>query len=196
MGSQEPNRGMPARTGLTDAQREAIFARRAEELAAPPGRGAEAEDLEVVVFALGREQYAFPRTQVREVRPLVEVTPLPGAPPFVMGLINLRGRILAVIDLRPLFGLRADGGSLDSLVLVRHARGDVAILATGRPAVRGLRSIDLGPIPEDFAQGLHPDYVRGVTRDLVVVLDLEHMLADPRLVMKGETPQHASQGGN
>src|SRR6202165_5083726 len=111
---------------VTIAERDAIFASRAEELAEMmPGDGQLDDTLDALVFALGSELYALPATQVHEVRPLGWLTPLPGTPPFLAGLINVRGRIVPVVDLRPLLGLPSTDGPFMSVVLVAYGRGDV-----------------------------------------------------------------------
>src|SRR5258708_2892515 len=103
---------------LTEAQRDAVFARRAESLAAAAPR-AEEDSFEALVFAIDSEQYAFPGSQVREVRPLGLLSRLPGTPALIRGLINVRGRIVPVIDLRPLLGMPSDEPRpLMSVVLV------------------------------------------------------------------------------
>src|SRR3982074_213775 len=113
------------RSIVTAAQRDAIFARRAEALAeSAPGECRDDDRLEALVFAIGREQYALPANQVREVRPLGWLTPLPGTPAFLAGLINVRGRIVPVIDLRSLLGMPSDESPLMSVVLVASPGGD------------------------------------------------------------------------
>src|ERR1700730_19147780 len=120
---------------VTIAERDAIFASRAEELAEMmPGDGQLDDTLDALVFALGSELYALPATQVHEVRPLGWLTPLPGTPAFLAGLINVPGRIVPLIDLRPLLGIASDGCSPStSVVLVSYRSGDVGLLVTNRP---------------------------------------------------------------
>lgn len=169
----------------TEAQVEAVFARRAEMLARPlPEAGGAGP--EALVFALGAERYAFPTWQVLEVRPIGQVTRLPGTPPFVAGIVNVRGRIVPVLDLRPVFGL-APGGDAVSVLLIAGPRGDVGLVATGRPEVHPLPPGPLGELPPGAPPGLQAGYVRGVTEDLLVVLDAEALLADPRLVVQEES---------
>lgn len=182
--------GSPRAIEVSEAEREAIFARRADELAVPLALETPDDSFEVLVFALGEERYAFPRTQVREVRPLAQLTSLPGTPAFVAGLANVRGRIVPVLDLRPLFDVRADEPT-PSVVLVTHARGDIGILATQRPSVRAVRGGDLAPLPAGTRAGLDPTYVRGITSDLVIVLDADHLLADARLLVHEGAPSRA-----
>jgi purine-binding chemotaxis protein CheW len=169
---------------LTEAQRDAVFARRAETLAAVAPR-AEEDTFEALVFAIESELYAFPGSQVREVRPLGLLSRLPGTPSLIRGLINVRGRIVPVIDLRPLLGMQSDEQQpLMSVVLVSAPGGDVGVLATDRPTVRALRSADLMPPPVGTLSGLDQSCARGITTDLVLVLDAERLLADSRLVVQ------------
>jgi purine-binding chemotaxis protein CheW len=175
------------RSALTAAQRDAVFASRADELAEmTPGQGELDDSLEALVFSLGRELYALPATQVHEVRPLGWLTPLPGTPAFLAGLINVRGRIVPVVDLRPLLGIATDDGPSMSVVLVSYRGGDVGLLVTDRPKVRPLRVADLTEPPPGPLSGIDPSCVRGITPDLTIVLDAEHLLSDVRLVVQHE----------
>jgi purine-binding chemotaxis protein CheW len=175
------------RQQLTVAQRDAIFARRAEELAEPVSDENQDQDtLDALVFDLGREQYALPASQVHEVRPVGLLTHLPGTPAFLAGLINVRGRIVAVVDLRPLLGLNTDTPSTN-VVLVTHRAGNVGLLVAGRPIVRPLRMAELADPPPGYLSGLDSTCIRGITPGLVIVLDAERLLADPRLAIHHET---------
>jgi purine-binding chemotaxis protein CheW len=175
------------RSALTLVQRDAIFARRAEALAEIPQSEAQDDDtLEALVFAVGSERYALPATQVHEIRPLGWLTPLPGTPAFLAGLINVRGRIVPVVDLRPLLGMPSTDGPSMSVVLVAYRSGDVGILVTDRPTVRTLRAAELTDPPPGSLSGIDSSGIRGLTPDMVIVLDAERLLADPRLVVQHE----------
>src|SRR5712691_7502796 len=175
------------RRQITAEQRDAVFARRAEELAESAGdERRDEETLEALVFGLGRELYAFPANQVHEVRPLGLLTTLPGTPAFLAGLINVRGRIVPVVDLRPVLGLNADTPST-SVVLVTHRSGNIGLLVAGRPTVRPLPVADLTDPPPGLLSGIDSTCIRGITPGLVIVLDAEPLLADPRLVIHHET---------
>ncbi len=173
-------------TELDERRREAIFARRAEALAAPPPPDAPLDALEVLIFPLGGERYAFPSVQVHEARVVHALTTLPDAPPFVAGLVNVRGRVITVLDLRPLLGVRSGTEIARTVLLVAGPRGDVGILATDRPVVGWLRRSELSDAPAGAAPGLDPACVRGVTPDLIVLLDGARLLADPRLIVREE----------
>lgn len=169
---------------LTPEQRDAILARRAEALSAPVAAEAAADRFEALVFMLGDEYYAFPSHQVQEVHAIDQLAALPGAPAWIAGLINVRGRIVPVLDLRPLFGLPGTSPGCDAALLIASPRGAVGILPTGQPSLRWLRSADLASLPPGAPAGLDPAYVRGVTPDLIVVLDAAPLLADERLLVQ------------
>jgi purine-binding chemotaxis protein CheW len=168
------------------ARQDAIFAERAEALARVPDADASREGYEALVFRLGEERYAFGSEQVLEVRPLSHLTRLPSAPAFVAGLVNVRGRIVPVLDLRPLFGLTSPPGTARSVVLVSSPRGTIGVLSTDRPEVRRLPDLELTRLPAGTPPGLDPRYVRGITPDMVVVLDAEPLLADRRVIVQDD----------
>src|SRR3981081_2950198 len=144
------------RQPLTVEQSDAIFARRAEELAeSSAAESQNTEALEALVFELGRELYALPANQVHEVRPLTLLTNLPGTPAFLAGLINVRGRIVPVIDLRPLLSLPTHGRST-SVALVAHRSGHIGLLVAGRPTVRPLPLTDMSEPPPGQLSGIDP----------------------------------------
>src|SRR5262249_13309406 len=121
-------------------------------------------------------------TSVREICPLHDLTPLPHVPPFLCGIVNVRGQILTVVNLRPLLGL-ADQGLVDRQhVLVVHTeRGDVCVLADGSPVIRTWRRGDVLPtLP--MLTGIRGEFLLGVTNGLAI-LDAARLLADPKLVV-------------
>ena len=130
--------------GVAPKEKQRILKVRARALAQELEERAEPENyLEVLEFSLAYERYALETSLVREVHPLKELTPLPCTPPFILGIINLRGQILAVIDLKRFFNLPEKGLSdLDKVIILRRGRLDVGLLAD---AVAGVRAI---PAPE------------------------------------------------
>ncbi|MGH9457635.1 MAG: chemotaxis protein CheW, partial [Thermoanaerobaculia bacterium] len=137
-----------------------ILAERARALATPPAAEAEGESLEVVEFRLGETTCAIPAPAVREVHSLVRLTPVPCTPPFVAGIVNVRGEIFSVVDLRALLALRAaDADGERWMVLLRADAMAFGIIAD---AVVGV-----GRIPLERIQAAHTggeaSWVRGVT---------------------------------
>ena len=167
--------------------RQAILRRRAEAFARAPAAGAgAAADLEVVEFSLSGERYALPAAGVSEVLPFSNWTPLPCTPAFVVGLVNVRGRILAAIDLRGFFELPARGiVDHHHLLVVCHGPLELGILAD---LVTGLRRVPLGDLQPALPTltGRRAEYLRGVTADHLAVLDVARILTDRRLVVREE----------
>ncbi|HJV34848.1 chemotaxis protein CheW [Geomonas sp.] len=166
-----------------DQLRIAILRERARKLAREPVSGGDGERLEIVEFALSEERYAVESAFIREVYPLKELTPLPCTPPFVLGIVNLRGTILSVIDLHKFFALPDQGLSDLNQVIVLEGAGMVFGLLADR--IVGVRTIAAGDIQPALLTVSDPrsDYLKGVTRERLVVLDGGKMLADGRIVV-------------
>lgn len=173
-------------THSPEAER-SILKKRAQELAREPERREKADEmLEVVEFDLANERYAFPLAQVREVSLLRELTPVPCAPPFVLGIMNLRGEIRAVIDLKKFFDLPAAGiTELNKIILIERGDTRLGILAD---AIRGVRHIRLSDLQAALPTltDVRADYLLGITSDRLVVLDPAKILSDTRIVVDEE----------
>ncbi len=161
-----------------------ILKARAQTLAKEPETdGADGETLDVVEFDLASERYAFPLSDVREVSLLRELTPVPCTPPFVLGIINLRGEIRTVIDLKIFFDLPAAGiTELNKIILIQHDELQIGILADAIRGVRRLARADLQPTLPTLTD-IRADYLRGITRERLVVLDAGKILSDPRILV-------------
>jgi purine-binding chemotaxis protein CheW len=141
------------------------------------------DDLELLEFRLGSECYAVETRHVHEVHPLRELTPLPGTPDFVRGIVNLRGRIVPVYDLKKLFDLPEQGlTDLHRIVVVRNHELELGLLADVVTGVRRLKRAALQPTLPTLS-GIGAEYLMGVSEERVVVLALERILADPRIVV-------------
>lgn len=144
---------------------------------------ADVDSLELVEFRLATERYALETRHVHEVHVLRDLTPLPGTPAFVRGIVNLRGRIVPVFDLKRFFGLPEQGlTDLHRIIVVRGRDLELGLLADVVTGVRTLARAALQaslPTLSDIAG----DYLLGVSADRVVVLDLERILADPKIVV-------------
>ena len=138
------------------------------------------------MFTLAGERYGIETAHVLEVVPLRELTPVPCTPPFYLGVMNHRGRILPVLDFRRLFDLAGQGVTKGSRVVVVEAGGMTFGIFTD--AVAGTTRIgaqEAAPPPITLS-GDRQAFVRGVTGEMVAVLDLEAMARDPRIVVNEE----------
>ena len=168
-------------------QRRRILQARAEAMAAvrPPAPVA-GEGIEVVEFTLAERRCAIECAFVREVQPLKELTGIPCTPPFVSGIINAHGRILAVIDLQKFLELAESGLSdLNKVIILQHGDLEFGILADRIVGTYWLPLTDLQAAAPaiDLAR---PDCVRGVTDQQVMVLDAQRLVADAALVVDDE----------
>lgn len=165
----------------------AILKARAQKLAQPlEGQDAPSSALQVVEFLLAHESYAVETAFVKEVYPLKEITPVPCTPPFVLGIINVRGQIVTVIDIKRFFDLPDRGLTDLNKVLIIHARDmEVGFLAD---AIIGGRKLELHDLQASLPTltGIRAEYLRGVTSGQLVVLDVEKILSDRRLVIDEE----------
>jgi purine-binding chemotaxis protein CheW len=170
-----------------DASVLAVLRARARELAKPPVTEDESVRLvEIVEFTLGPEHYAFPSSTVREVFHLTEITPLPSLPPFVLGVTNVRGRILSVIDIRRLLEFGDTGlTNLNRAIILSSGGMELAVLAD---EVVGVYASDSDKWQKTMPTlvGKREAYLGGVTKDRVVVLDAEKLLESRDLLVGAE----------
>jgi purine-binding chemotaxis protein CheW len=172
--------------GWTPSQDEgkAILKARAKALAREPeasdGGG---ETIELVEFLLAQEHYGIESAYVREVCPLRHLTRVPCTPAFVLGIINVRGQILSVVDLKKFFDLPEKGlTELNKVIIIYNESMEFGILADRILAVRSLRVEEIQPAPATLS-GIGAEYLRGIARDRLVVLAAEKILADRNLVV-------------
>jgi len=154
-----------------------VLAERARVLAAaPPQAPRTGPLLDAFEFELDGDCYAVGMQYVQEVQALKELTPLPGTPPFVRGIVNLHGCITAVVDLRNLLGLPEKGlGDLDRLVLLSGGGMRFCVLAD---RIVGAHPVPLEAIRPLPAEGANSDFVIGMTSGRLTVLDGEKLLSD------------------
>lgn len=175
--------GMVSSTTELSAERAAeILRERARALARVPTEPLEHEGgLELAVFRLGRERYGIEARYVREVMRLVDCTPVPGLPEFFFGVTNLRGEILAVVDLARLLRIEREGlTDLSRLLVVGEREPEFGFLADEIHEVVELAEGALHPPTTALGDARH-GYVRGITADALIVLEGAALLADPRL---------------
>jgi purine-binding chemotaxis protein CheW len=138
-----------------------------------------AGELHLVSFALDREEYGIPVTQVREVIRVAEITRVPQAPAHVRGVANLRGRILPVVELRSRLGLEPAVLTPRSRILVVEV-GDrvLGLLVDAVLQVAKVPLESVAPPPEEVLSA-DSDYLSGVARwngRLIILLELDKAL--------------------
>ena len=151
----------------------------------PEGREADGETLELLEFCLAYENYGIEISFIREVYPLRSLIPLPGAPPFVLGIVNVRGQICSVIDLRKFFDLEEKGLSdLNKVIIVHHDGIEFGVLADAIVGICPVRVAAIQPSLPTLT-GIREKYLRGVAGGKLIVLDAVKLLSDRSLIVNG-----------
>ncbi len=160
-----------------------ILKERARLLAREPVRAENAGSSEWLEFLLAQETYALESRHVREVHPLENLTPLSCTPDFVLGIVNLRGEILSVIDLKKFFALPERGlTDLNKIIVLESADMRFGILADAILGVRRIPSAEIQPSLPTLT-GIREKYLQGVSRERTVLLDAAKLLADRSIVV-------------
>ncbi len=176
----------PTDLGLEAEDQRRILRERALILAREPQSDNTEEVLVVVEFILAHERYGLESTLIREVYPLKEFTPLPGTPAFIVGLMNVRGQILSITDIRKFFDLPEKGlTNLNRVIILKNHDREFGILADDIVGMRTITLKDLQPSLPTLT-GIRAEYLKGVTPDRLVVLDGEKLLKDDRLLVHAE----------
>ncbi len=146
-------------------------------------------ELHVVGFRIGRETFGVPIALVHEIVRLPGITAVPDAPEYIEGVINLRGRIISVVDLRKRFGEKEIRQSKNNRVLVAEVEGKmVGLIVDAASEVLKIPSADVELPPNVFQQG-ELNYVTGVGKlqgRLIVLIDLAKVLQDGELRRLGD----------
>jgi len=170
-----------------DVQR--ILAERAQALARSLEDEPVGEHIDLVVLTLGAERYGVDVQYVQEIRPLRALTPVPGAPRIWAGVVNLRGHLYPILDLRRYLAQEGKCATESgNIVLVAAAGLTVGLLADGMCEGRRVLRTEIAPPLADAASTRHA-IILGVTADWITLLDVAALLADPRLVAQEEAPQ-------
>lgn len=161
--------------------RQQRFDERAKDYAAPKIAGNTYSDHEIyrlLTFRFGDEQYGIDVDTVTGIRPAEKITRVPGVPQFYRGVINVRGQILSVLDLRQFFNLAPSESKKFELILLKLDNLSLALLANHVEEVQ--------VVPRNTIEPVDTPYVRGVTANKLVVLDTKYLQNDDRLIIGGK----------
>lgn len=180
---------------------EQIWAERAAQFAAAPATEDDGERSDLLVVRLGTEFYGLEADYVFRIRPALQIAPVPRVPAWVAGLVNERGRILSVLDIKAFLGLSSkqekEDDTQSSLIIVETPEMELALLVD---EVLELQTIRINRVQQaaDTTRSIPAEYVHGVMTDLddlylqegeratLVVLDLRALLADEALIVHEE----------
>ncbi|MFI5127228.1 MAG: chemotaxis protein CheW [Candidatus Acidiferrales bacterium] len=148
-----------------------------------------AKDLQIVGLRIGRETYGIPIALVREIVRVPNITAVPNAQKYVEGVINLRGKIISVMDLRKRFGeSNVENNKKNRIVVVEFEGRTIGLVVNSASEVVKLSASEIAPPSSVFIDG-EVDYVTGVAKlgeRLIILLDLSK-------VLKGGDSRHVDE---
>ncbi len=138
----------------------------------------------ILLFNLAYETYGIELEYIREVYPLKELTPVPSKANYLIGIINVRGRILSVTDLKKFFDLPEKGLSdLNKVIILQSDELEFGILADSIIGVREISISELQPSLPTLTD-IREEYLKGVTNERFTILDGMKILTDKNMVIQ------------
>ncbi len=168
------------------------------------GEQSAGEELQLVAFRLQEEEFAVDIQRVREVLKITQITPLPQSLSYIEGVINLRGEVIPVVDLRKRFNIKNAQETSDSrIIIVEIDESLVGLIVDSVTEVLHILSSAVDPPPRRLA-GTRTEFIKGVGKlgdRLLIVLDLEQILSseeqvDLEQLMIEEGQKQSLSGGN
>ncbi|PLX02159.1 MAG: hypothetical protein C0595_12010 [Marinilabiliales bacterium] len=162
----------------------AILRRRAEFIATNGEKDtANKEMMSVLEFALGQERYAIETNRLKEIMPASQITDLPCTPNYVFGVVNIRGKIVTVIDLKGILSLDYVGfNDFASIVVIEHNDELVGIVAD---EVLGINNIDVETIQHSKPKviKIKDSFLKGITNETLIILNIEKVLSENSILV-------------
>ena len=145
---------------------------------------------EYLTFRLGEEEYAIDILKVQEIRGYESPTAIAYAPPFIKGVINLRGIIVPIVDLRLKFNVGdAHYDAFTVVIILNIARRVVGVVVDSVSDVLTLQAAQIKPAPE-FATTLNTKFILGlgtVDERMLILVDIEHLMTGADMALMDET---------
>ncbi len=142
-------------------------------------RWSDTEELQLVSFNIGSEEFGVDILKVQEINRMVEITKVPQAPHYVEGVINLRGKVIPIVDLRKRFDLELKEHDKNTRIVVVDIEGNVmGMIVDAVSEVLRLPASTIEPPPE-IVTGINSDYIKGVAKlddRLLIFLDLSKVI--------------------
>lgn len=136
-------------------------------------------EIQLACFKVGEERYAADIMSIKEIILCRKITRIPSAPDFIEGVINLRGQVIPVIDMRKRLGLTPAGPEGTArIIIIRVLDKDVGIIVDSVLKVLRVGKREMQP-PPSIAKGVESEYLKGIVKDgdeLVLLLDMEKIL--------------------
>lgn len=141
-----------------------------------------------LTFTLGEEEYGVEILKVQEIKGYSAVTPIPNTPPYIRGVMNLRGTIIPVMDLRAKFGLAATAyNQFTVIIVVLVGTKVVGVIVDAVSDVLNIPSTDIQAAP-DFGAQVETRFISGMAKageKLIVLVDIEKVISDDEIAAIG-----------
>lgn len=141
--------------------------------------------LQLVIFSLLGEEFGVSIHDVREIISNTQITPVPQAPNFVEGVINLRGQIIPVVDLRKRFSLEENKNKEETNVVIIEVDDNVlGLIVDSVSEVLNIPSDSINPPPALVANGIGAEYIKGIgqyNQKMIILIDLQKVFSAEEL---------------
>lgn len=172
---------------MINKDKKSILKNRASEMAKLPFSEDDQEVIEVLVFTLSDEKYAINTSFIEEVTIIKDLTEIPFVPPFIKGVINIRGHIYSIIDLTVLFNLKKSDESLNKAktIIIKNEEMEFGIYTDSLEGVIKVSKSDIKDSPLGVSDS-SKDYISGITSDNLIILDTSKLLSDKKMIVNQE----------
>lgn len=148
-----------------------------------------------ICFGLGQEEFGIPLLSVKEVLAIPEITPIPQTPPHFLGIINLRGNVISIMDLRAKFGIKTTSTEETTVIILDFGDYQLGVVVDRVDSVLSLDAEQISSKPH-IESSKSTDYISGVYRQeqkLILILDIAKALSvEDRTIASRKTADKAA----
>jgi purine-binding chemotaxis protein CheW len=138
-----------------------------------------------LTFFLAGEEYGIEILSVHEIIGMLPITSVPGTPAYICGIVNLRGKIIPIVDLRLKFGMDSKAQTSETCIIVVHVQGvEVGIVVDCVSEVMNIDAGDIEP-PPSFGRDVNTDYILGIGKSaskVKILLNIDRVLSADQIV--------------
>lgn len=138
-----------------------------------------------LTFFLAGEEYGIEILSVHEIIGMMPITSVPGTPDYICGIINLRGKIIPIVDLRRKFGMESKAQTSETCIIVVHVQGvEVGTVVDRVSEVLNIAAEDIEPAPS-FGKDVNTDYILGIGKSqskVKILLNIDRVIATDQIV--------------
>jgi len=138
-----------------------------------------------LTFFLAGEEYGIEILSVHEIIGMLPITSVPGTPNYIFGIVNLRGKIIPIVDLRRKFGMESKAQTAETCIIVVNVQGvEVGIVVDRVSEVINIDSGDIEP-PPSFGKDVNTDYILGIGKSaskVKILLNIDRVLSADQIV--------------